>query len=293
MMRRRGLGYRPDAPDNRDHVLFDPDAPRTSINVHRTSSIVASASCRKYTQTIDQGRLGSCTTDGAAQVIRATEVRERVEGGMSLDVAQATTQFMSRLFAYYLARAFSGETAVDSGTQIRNVFRALNLFGFPPEYVWPYSDNTDPSAGPTPFSHMPSANAYRLAFDQRNAVGDRNLVDYARIASTGYERVDDVKRAIMAGYIVEFGTNVSERFCSDMGANNGLPIKPPVGEKIAGGHAMCIVAFDGDDFPVLNSWGLEYGDEGVCIFSADYVAWDESTDFWVARRAPFLPAQGA
>jgi len=273
-----GLGYIIDTPDDRDH---------NALKAIKTSTAPYSVARSILTRTLDQGGLGSCTCNAAGQAIRAAEISALMAAGMGLEDAQATIEFMSRLFPYYFARAISHETQIDAGTMIRFVFMVLNTFGFCRESMWGYSDDSDPRTGK--FAKMPSGAAVRAAYDQcLTAAGDK-VVHYARIASTGNARVNDVKRAIADGHLVVFGTSVTEAFCADMTANSMLPMAPPkVTDKIAGGHAMVWGGYHGDDFDTLNSWGEGYGDGGWFKMSAEYVAAPETSDLWIVQRAPLF-----
>lgn len=276
-----GLGHKPDPYDARDLPYKARYAGALPVTVARS----------QFTKTLNQGGLGSCTANGCAQVVRAQQVRQLVDSGtMTLEEAQAHVEFLARLFVYYLCRAIDGTTQSDDGTYIRNCYRVLNKVGFPPESLWPYSDDSDPATGA--FARMPSSNAFRHAFDQR-LVADQlgtPLVSYERItAPPGYRR-NEVKRAIYEGHLVEFGTSVSEAFCSDASANGGKPIPPPTNLSIAGGHAMVWGGYDEDGPDTLNSWGDDFGDGGWFRMSWDYVEWSETTDIWIAKLAPLYPA---
>ncbi len=274
-----GLGYKPDTVDARDH---------DALKVIRTTTPPAFVARSIYVQTLDQGALGSCTCNAVGQAIRAQILMALVAAGVSLETAQAQVEFLARLFPYYLARSISQEQHVDAGTMIRFVFQVLNTFGFPPESAWTYSDDSSPTGK---FAKMPSGDAFRLAFDQKMlaANGGSPVVEYARIASTGYARVDDVKRAHGDGHLVVFGTDVTNHFCSDMSANNGKPIDPPTATgDIAGGHAMVTGGHDASGADVLNSWGTGFGDGGWFKFSWDYIAWAKTGDLWIVKKAPLF-----
>lgn len=268
----RGLGYRPDPVDTNDH---------DALKAIRTSTPPLSKPRSIFTRTLDQGGLGSCTCNAAAQAIRAAELCALVGAGMSIEDAQAAVEFMSRLFPYYFARAISHETQMDSGTFIRFVFQVLNTFGFCSESMWSYSDDA------VKFAKMPSSAAVRAAYDQCLAASGDAVVHYARIASTGNARVNDVKRALADEHLVVFGVQVTEAFCSDMTANGGKPLAPPKpADKIAGGHAMVWGGYDGDAFDTLNSWGAGFGDGGWFKMSAEYIV--AASDLWIVQRAPLI-----
>jgi C1A family cysteine protease len=295
-------GWKKDRPDPRDHdartLMLRVSAPPPSSA--RNADLVMVG--------LDQGQLGSCTVNASGQAVRAAELLERVDaaraaweamgndpasfdGAAAVHAAQSVVPFWSRLMAYYLARSFDGNTKDDTGTEIRLVFQAINKYGFAPESAWPYSDDSSPGA---PFSRNPSAEAYREAYDQRDDKANEaaNLIDYARITSTGTQRIVDIKTAVAARHLVVFGTSVTEAFCSDGTGNGGQPIPVPgAHDAIAGGHALCVAGYDADGAEIANSWGSSYGGQGGlpagwCKFSWDYMTWSETTDLWIVRRAP-------
>lgn len=257
----RGLGYRPDP---RKQVAEDWSA----TELLGARAVPGAASARHLVKILDQGGLGSCTCNAAMQAARASHLKQG---------APESTPFGSRLFAYFFARATHHDTGVDSGTYLRAVFEVMNKFGFPPESVWPYSDESFPGAQ---FTKQPGMTALRAAYDQSKPT------QYRRIYESGYDRVDVIKRAIAAQHLVCFGTDVSEHFCSDFSANEGKLIDPPTGMKIAGGHAMCVGEYDEHGAGIVNSWGESFGDRGWARFSWDYLAWDQTRDLWIVESAP-------
>jgi C1A family cysteine protease len=224
------------------------------------------ASVRQYILSIlDQQNLGSCVTNAGAQGVRAALVK----------AGDAQAKLLSRLFAYYYARAIDpGNTQVDSGTQIRCFFDAIARVGYCPEDVWPYDISK--------FTKMPGWAALRAAFDQKVSVG------YYRISSTGQQRIEDICTAIAGGYAVVFGTLVGNEF---MGYVTGAaPLNPP--GKSLGGHALCAVGYQPGpvegavDFDICNSYGPEWGDQGFCTMTDTYMAWSETDDLWIAKSMP-------
>lgn len=211
-----------------------------------------------------------------AQALRASQISQL----LSLSPGAPIPELASRLFAYYLARAYDHETSQDSGTYLRNVFMALVKFGFPPESFWPYSDDSSPGAK---FTIKPTESVFSQAFDQNKQNG---TPAYYRIDTTGNERLLDIRRAIAAGHCVVFGTQVSEDFCSG-NVDASKPLPPPIGKAIAGGHALTIGEYaNDDDYGIVNSWGDQVGKGGWFRFSGEYLAWDESNDFWIVSAAP-------
>lgn len=252
----RRLGWKPDPPkmagQKADHdaapTLGTAPPPPEASNVHLVVNV------------LDQGQAGACVGNAIPQAIRMAQVRAGVPH----------PQLASRLFGYYMSRAEHGAQHADEGTYLRTFFEALNEFGFCPEGAWPYDlDN---------LNRMPPWTAFKAALDQRSPTV------YQRITSAGRARVDDIKRAIAGGFGVCFGTEVSDTFCANVLGSK--PIDPPVGLATAGGHALCAIAYEGDAFTIVNSWGTEWGDGGFCRFSADYMAWASTTDLWIVASAP-------
>jgi len=221
---------------------------------------VAASASHLVAGIFNQGALSSCVANAGFQAIRAAQIR-----------AGATAATASRLFGYFFARAIHAATKEDQGTYIRLFFQAMNTFGFPQEQFWPYNEAL--------VNKMPSKNAIRMAFDQLAPT------KYYRITSTGSERIRDIKRAIAEKHLVVFGTTVGQAFGSSHIKPN-VPLGPPDAGTWMGGHAMCIDAYNGDNFSIVNSWGTDWGDSGRCLFSADYLEWYRSNDFWVVDVAP-------
>ena len=97
---------------------------------------------------------------------------------------------------------------------------------------------------------------------------------------TGYDAVSDdelvknVKIALSYKYIVSVGVALTESFANGTAMSFGM-WAPKYGEKLIGGHAMCVIGYDdtkyGGSFEVMNSWGTGYGDEGfVWIKYSDF-----------------------
>lgn len=261
----RRLGSLPDPFDPRDRSA------ETFLRAVHTAALPREASNRNLILNIlDQGRLGSCVANAVMQAIRAAHVRQGIKN----------PELGSRLMAYYFSRAIHHDQFNDSGTYTRTMFQALNQFGFCRERYWPYDDdNADKSDGPAKFKRMPGSAAIRAAFDQKSPTV------YSRISSTGYDRIDAIKRAVAAGFIVCFGTDVSNNFCNDVGTAS--VIGPPNNLSIAGGHELCVYSYDANDnFGIVNSWSTDWGMDGCCVFNADYLADPRTRDIWIVESAP-------
>lgn len=221
---------------------------------------------------INQGALGSCTCNSTAQIVHAAMVK----AGLA-----PSTPFLSRLFSYYLARAEDGNQATDAGSQNCTVIDAICRAGFCPEAAWPYDVSE--------FAQMPSPEAWREAIDQRGKID----INYHRIDQgvTGDALLQVIYQALTAGYLVNFGTLVTEDFCS--GNLGTAPILPPAaGQAIAGGHSMALCGYDltvaKPYLRVVNSWGPDFGDSGFCDFDPSYLSWYETSDMWLVKATPLF-----
>lgn len=222
---------------------------------------------------LNQKAMGSCVAHGTVQAARGEMIR----------AGNLAAKLGSRLWIYFLARAYDHDTANDDGTQIHQAFAAIAKYGLPDEEVWPYDDNTSPGA---PFSRMPPPEAFWAALDAKFSFTQH------RITSTGYDRVDDVKRALAQRRLVVFGTDVSEDFCAG-NFDATVPLDPPVGQTLAGGHCRAYVTSLAGGVRVVNSWDTDWGDGGYSVDSYDYVAWDQTNDLWVFDSAPKALVGGA
>lgn len=254
----RGLGWKRSGPKPGD---------ASARHLMRAGAVPDTATCRSQILTIlDQKRLGSCVANATAQACRASMVRQ---GAVNPPLG-------SRLWLYYLARAYDHDTANDDGTYGRNAFMALQQFGLPPEEAWPYTDEG------VQFTVMPSPSAFMQAFDQSACSSPR----YYRLDQQGGARVDAVRQAISQGHCVVFGTGVTEDFCGQ--DQKGKIIHAPAGQPLAGGHELVIAEYDQTSFGIVNSWSSDWADGGWCRFSYDYIAWDGSDDFWIVDTSvPF------
>lgn len=246
----RGYGYRPDSRDTRD----------LPFGIIEASDPPHKASLRRWSPAVlDQRSLNSCVAHAVAYAIGTCHAHAGVEH----------PELLSRLFVYWNSRSYHGDANNDDGTYLRTALKSVNKIGFCPEAVWPYDERA--------VREQPPHEAYREAIDQRIVAG------YFRIDSTGEQRVRDVKRAIAAGFPVVFGTGVSEQF------TNALPgdsYGPPEQSAVVGGHAMCVLEYEGGVMRGPQSWGESYGDDGWFCIVDSYLEWEWTRDIWAIKAAP-------
>lgn len=250
-MNNKGMGWRPDTPDHRDH-LFVPH-PQFGLISPPDEIDLRSGMPGVY----DQGNIGSCTGNAIAAAIEF-DLRKNHQH-----------EFVpSRLFIYYNERSMEGTTASDAGAEIRDGIKSVVSQGVcsesPAQGAWPYITNN--------VFTRPQAICYTAA--------RRNLVtSYARVSQS----VDHLRAAIAQGFPVCFGISVYESFQTQAVATSGLVPMPSTREKLLGGHAILMCGYDNlkQRFLVRNSWGPEWGLHGYFWLPFDYAANpDLASDFW-------------
>jgi C1A family cysteine protease len=243
-----GYGWRPDHPDRRDHKLAICRAVPTPPHVDLSTSKCMPA-------VYDQGELGSCTANAIAAAI---DFERAVQGEPFITP--------SRLFVYFNERAIEGDTANDSGAEIRDGIKVVASQGVCPESVWPYDE--------AKFADKPDDGAYAAAL----------MFKAVRYASVN-QGINDIKNILGAvGRPVVFGMNVYDEFESDEVAASGVVIMPAANQAPVGGHAVLIVGYDDSSqrFKIRNSWGPDWGQKGYCTIPYRYLLDpDLASDFWV------------
>lgn len=242
-------GWRPSLPDQRDHLFR---APRGL-----TVSLPAVVSLRDLCPPVyDQGQLGSCVPNAVASAYQM----EAMKLGRG-------SEKPSRLFLYYNARAIEGSTGEDSGTYVRDVFKAAAHDGAPSERLWRYD--------PSKFTRQPPANVYQ-------AGQKHQALEYLRLRQTPVQ----IKACLAAGFAVVFGFTVYESFESAEVGRTGMVPMPAPDEKDVGGHGVKIVGYDDPRglYEVKNSWGHRWGDKGYFWIPQAYVHNPQlADDFWTLR----------
>ena len=147
----KGTGWLPPRPDLRDYT---PDSPVPQMVAGKTLADTppSKADLRQWFPAVyDQGQLGSCTANAAVGVLEYLQNK----------AYNLPKQSMSRMFVYKASRNLLGVTG-DTGAYLRTAMGAMVLLGAPPEKYWPYTVNTDPSAGKT-FDEEPTSFVYSVA----------------------------------------------------------------------------------------------------------------------------------
>ncbi len=240
-------GWNRQKEDRRDHLLL------ASFGISETTAVAWSL--KGFVKHVhDQGRTNSCVAHALASAVGIIESK----AGLRDDP-------ISRRFLYYYARRVNSNVISDSGAYMRSAASALFRFGAPPERSFKWDDGRMNEIPPW-ISHM--------------RAHSRMHGEYAFIKSKDDRLVREIMSSICAGYPVAFGTMLHDNFTDR--ADGGLIRRPKT--VTGGGHAMLIVGYKtasdgGVEFDVLNSWGREFGDEGFCRMSEDYMTWEETSDF--------------
>lgn len=241
--KRARYDWRPDLPDHRDHSF----APLKALPKTIPSAVDLSA---KMPAVFDQGQLGSCTGNAMA--------------GAFAFAHQGVV--VSRLMAYYNARALEGSVRQDAGAQIRDVVKGMAQTGACQEKLWPYVTKK--------FATKPTVAAYQDA-------GRHRVSNYQRLTS-----LDNMLACLASGEPFIFGFSVYESFESEQVAKTGVLNMPARSEQLLGGHAVCAVGYDQKTqrFKIRNSWGADWGQQGYFTMPFNYLeSSDLADDFWVVR----------
>ncbi|MBI5605863.1 MAG: C1 family peptidase, partial [Deltaproteobacteria bacterium] len=117
---KRGYGWLPDVPDQRDYLL----SAVLKVPKKLPRKIDLRPLCSKVE---DQGDLGSCTANALTGALEFLEQKNKV-----------SFKDFSRLFIYYNERALEHTINSDSGAMLRDGIKTLAKQGVCSEKKWPY-----------------------------------------------------------------------------------------------------------------------------------------------------------
>jgi C1A family cysteine protease len=206
----------------------------------------------------DQGQLGSCTANMAANMYEYMSKR-----GRSSHVQ------LSRLFIYKTTRWLLHLTG-DTGAYIRSALGALVVYGAPPEEYYPYNverfDET-PDVLNTGFAQSFQVTKY---FRLDKGVPSNELL------------TERMKEYIAKGFCLGIGFTVFDSL-EEAQTNGGYIPYPKPNESVQGGHAVTIVGYDeqkgeSGSFLIKNSWGTDWGERGYGWIPMTYFTKQENAD---------------
>ena len=234
-----GMGYHSDLPDFRDYGWDRLDKFLKSAKEAKSQRLKDMAGRAEVTDLPEawnlgddpahplspienQGHTNTCTAQAAAGLI---EYLYRWATGDYND--------FSRMFIYFNSRRLLGWSG-DIGCYIRTTFKAMRLFGAPPEPEWPF-DISLLDTEPLPYHYAYASNFKTLKYARLDSYQDD-----PNSQTTG-DLYDRVKRNIYAGFPVEFGFPVYS--CIQSLSGYTIPI-PSRKDRLLGGHAVLAVGYD-------------------------------------------------
>lgn len=269
-------GWIPDVPDDRDYTLKGLPGVLQGCDLARcahdpaSSQVPSKIDLRKFASPIEnQGGLDSCSAHCAVAML---EYFERRGLGTHTDA--------SRLFVYKCARDLAGKRG-DVGSDLRTTMKALEVFGAPPETLWPYdSDQLDAT---------PSVACYHAARGRRTLTYFR--LDYETRPFS--EVLHEAKLLLAHKFPVAFGLPVHAEYLK-ADRTTGHIAYPSESSRFITGHAN--VAFGYDDnvmggqgaLLVRNSWGRNWGAEGYGWLPYSYVLNGLTLDWWSITKTEWM-----
>ena len=200
-------------------------------------------SYRNYTPMVmTQGDLATCV--GWAVAYAQLSTQQNIQMGIT-DVSQKIFRAMDPNFVFGFIRGYSDKWCQE-GASLGDAMEVLK------------------SKGTKPWLSDPWLVCNSIASEYaKNQASFYTISEYQAVPNA--ELVKNVKIALSYKHTVSIGVELTESFNNGTSLSYGL-WAPKYGEKLIGGHAMCVIGYDdtkyGGCFEVMNSWGTEYGDNG-------------------------------
>lgn len=248
-----GLGFVPDPPAGNasDPVLSL--APPLGAG-----DDVASATHLIPEEVFDQRGNNSCVGWAIVTALWAAQRRSGHEPG----------EIASAALVWFLGRLGLGTRHLNAGMHIRGGVERCVAGGFARERYWERARRYD---------EAPPLRVLRMSFDQRDGLEVRRIVE-----PRGPARGAAAKEALAQGIVLAAGWDVTDRFLE---WRSDRTYAPEQGERIAGGHAMVIHAYDPErGFLLRNSHGDDFGVRGDIWVAEEWAA--NGRDMWGFLSAP-------
>lgn len=209
---------------------------------------------------LHQGPTNACTGFALATVIH------RLLNG------SAALKPVSPFMLYAMARRydeFEGSTG-DTGSSLRGALKGWYKHGACKDALWPTKDTSKtPQPDPNP------------AKDWRREAAQRPLGAYYRV---DVRSITDMQIALNEAGVLYASARCHAGWDAPDGADEtyGLKLIPYTKGPAPDGHAFALVGYTPEGFIIQNSWGKEWGAEGLAILT--YEDWlDNAMDCWVAQ----------
>lgn len=240
-----------DKPDSRD-IKFQVPHDRDLVTVPRSYDLSP-----QMPPTLDQGSLGSCTANAAANALRYLLRKEKEQDFLP-----------SRLYQYYATRVYieGGDPNQDTGCQMRDVCIALSKYHALPEVFWPYVIEKFNMKPPALVAHEAAKHP---------------IIEYRAVPQDEYS----MKYVLSQGFPILVGIQVYAGLESEDVARTGVGQMPKKDEQLLGGHAIQCVGYDEAGWTLQNSWGTSYGRNGFFTLPKAYLL-DQNLagDFWALTK---------
>ena len=206
----------------------------------------------KFPPVFEQGKLGSCTANALCAII-SYNIKDFIG---------------SRLFLYYNERKLENDIPDDSGAELTDGIKSLQMYGICPETDWIYDISK--------YAIKPPDKCY-IDATVHKAIQVKNLSN----------DITMMKNTLLSGYPFVVGINVFESFESEYVVKTGNVSMPHHNERCLGGHAIVICGYD--DIKKIwiarNSWGSNWGDKGYFYLPYLYLVDSSlSSDLWTIYK---------
>jgi C1A family cysteine protease len=237
-------GWKRQPPDKRDYKFT-----RMAAHLPPSAMIPVIPTVR------DQGKIGSCTAHAGTEAM-----------GYLCLMAGLPDPMFSRLDMYATTRELEGiPLDEDSGCQVRDVFRGLRKYGVCLESTWPYNEAK-----------------FNINPPRRAAV---EALQHQAITYLACDGLAAVKHSIFDRYPVIGGFDCYNSLLSASVEHTGVIPVPTSGDKPEGGHCVLFIGYDDTSRLVafLNSWGPNWGKNGIGFLPYEFFAEGMASDFWTLR----------
>ncbi len=200
---------------------------------------------------LDQGQEGACTGFGLATVANYLLRKRKIVADLK-EVSPRMIYEMARRYDEWPGEHYSGSSA-------RGAMKGWHKHGVCGEECWPYKTRTRKEQ----FNEARSSDALKRPLGAYYRVNHKDLVAmHSAIAEVG----------------ILYATSAVHEGWDNVDKNGVIPYM----DKLLGGHAFAIVAYDSNGFWIQNSWTNTWGKDGFAqITYDDWLA--NGTDVWVAR----------